>query len=138
MAYLFYKTSSLLSLEFYTYNYSSDSKEVITYFKTPLVDIMKYMLSRCSDLEYVDLSYFDTSIVEDMSFMFTECFNLTSVNLSSFTTPKLKTMEYMFYKCLNLSFINLENATDNGIVINNILTNSLLDMVFCINKDNAK
>ena len=38
MAYLFYKTSSLLSLEFYTYNYSSDSKEVITYFQTPLVD----------------------------------------------------------------------------------------------------
>ena len=99
---------------------------------------MKYMLAYCSDLEYVDLSYFDTSIVEDMSFMFTECFNLTSVNLSSFTIPEFKTMEYMFYKCLNLSFINLENATDNGIVINNILTNSLLNMVFCIIKDNAK
>ena len=138
MAYMFYKASSLKSLEFYTFNYSSDSKEVITYFQTPLVENMKYMFAYCSDLEYVDLSYFDTSNVEDMSFMFTECTILTSANLSSFTTPKLKTMEYMFYKCLNLSYINLANAIDTGIDTNNILTDSLLNMVFCINKDNAK
>ena len=145
MAYMFYKASSLISLNFFTYNiitnYNfssiSESYELMTYFNTSSVENMKYMFAYCRDLEYIDLSFFNTSRASDMSYMFSECTTLTSVNLSGFDTSNVITMEYMFYKCLNLSYINLFNAKDTDINTNNILTDSLLNMVFCIKENEA-
>ena len=141
MAYMFYKATSLKSLQFSRYEYSdiTNSTELIRYFNTSLVTNMKYMFAFCKKLEYIDLSFLDTSEVVDMSYMFAECPTLTSANLSSFNTLKVTTMESMFYRCLNLSYINLNISDDtHGINMNNILNDTLRNMVFCINKDNAK
>ena len=133
MAYMFYKDISLTSLIF-------SSSPTPPYLKTPELINMEYMFAYCSKLENIDLSYFDTHKVVDMSYMFTECANLTSVNLSNFDTNKVTSMDYMFYKCINLSYINMENSfdsPDNVISMNNILTDSLLNMIFCINRGKA-
>ena len=140
MAYMFYKATSLKSLQFSRYEYSdiTNSTELIRYFNTSLVTNMKYMFAFCKKLEYIDLSFLDTSEVVDMSYMFAECPTLTSANLSSFNTLKVTTMESMFYRCLNLSYINLNISDDtHGITMNNILDDTLRNMVFCINKDIA-
>ena len=146
MAYMFYKAISLTSLQLYTSTNSSPyeyPEEIFTYFKTNSLINMEYMFAYCSRLENIDLSFFDTSNVVDMSHMFEECTILTSVNLSNFDTIKVTSMDYMFYKCLNLSYINLEKAfapinnLNNHITMDNILTDSLLNMVFCINEDDA-
>ena len=139
MAYMFYKAISLTSLQLYKTNFTSldEFLEENTYFKTYSLINMEYMFAYCSRLENIDLSPFNTSNVIDMSHMFEECTVLTSVNLSNFTTYKVTTMDYMFYKCLNLSYINLNYAYDAHISMDNILTDSLLNMVFCINKSIA-
>ena len=138
-AYMFYKAKSLTSIQFQIYEQSDSINSTIqnSYFNTPSLENMRYMFAYCTYLEKVDLSHFNTEKVTDMSYMFAECSTITSVNLSSFDTSKVTNMESMFYRCLNLSYINMINASDSNIIINNFLTDSLYNMVFCINIEKA-
>ena len=131
-AYMFYKASSLISLKFLP------STGNIKYFDTSLVTNMRFMFGFCSNIEILDLSFFNTSKVLDMSYMFAECANLSSLDLSSFTTSNVKTMEGMFYNDLKLYYINLANIHDYYIEnIKNILENTPINGVFCINRANV-
>ena len=127
MAYMLYKASSLEYINFYI------SESPLIYFRTDSVENMRYMFAFCTNLKRVDLSYAKTPNLLDMSFMFTNCENLIHVNLSNFTASKVVSMEQLFYKCLNLSFIDMFSFNDNDIINkNNLLNESLINMVFCI------
>ena len=134
MEYMFYEDRSLNSLNFFL-----DENLNFTYFDTSLVTNMRYMFAYCSQLEALNLSFFDTKNVVDMSYMFKNCSNLTSVNLSTFDTDKIYSMEDMFSNCLNLLYINLLIDNDKNIAnMKNILEETPLNMVFCINENLAK
>ena len=131
MAYMFYKAQSLETINFY------DSDNSNTYsFTTESVENMRYMFAYCTNLKQVDLSKSKTPKLVDMSFMFTNCENLELVNLSNFTTSKVENMEEIFYKCSNLVYIDLNISDDSQLIYkNNLLNGTVLNMIFCIIKD---
>ena len=96
------------------------------------------MFSRCNLTESFDLYNFDTSSVISMSHMFEGCKSLKSINLSNFLTNNVENMDYMFANNNQLVYINLENMNNNNLKsIVNIFNESVENMVFCIDKQNA-
>ena len=86
MSYMFYKCSSLESLELSLWN-------------TTNVEDMFSMFYGCTNLKSLDLTSFDTSNVKDMSLMFANCEKLKSLNLSGWDTSNVKDMIGIFDSC---------------------------------------
>ena len=82
---MFYKCSSLTSLNFSNFN-------------TNNVKDMSYMFYNCSNLISLKLTNLDNNII-DMRCIFIDCTKLTSLNLSNFNTNNVKDMDNMFF-CL--------------------------------------
>ena len=86
MSYMFYKCSSLESLE-------------LPLWDTTNVEDMFSMFYGCTNLKSLDLTSFDTSNVKDMSLMFANCKNLESLDLSNWDTSNVKDMIGIFDSC---------------------------------------
>lgn len=86
MSYMFYKCSSLESLELSLWN-------------TTNVKDMFSMFYGCTNLKSLDLTSFDTSNVKHMSLMFANCEKLKSLNLSGWNTSNVKDMIGIFDSC---------------------------------------
>ena len=86
MSYMFFKCSSLESLELSLWN-------------TTNVKDMFSMFYGCTNLKSLDLTSFDTSNVKDMSLMFANCKNLESLDLSNWDTSNVKDMIGIFDSC---------------------------------------
>ena len=98
MSYMFYKCSSLESLELPLWN-------------TTNVEDMFSMFYGCTNLKSLDLTSFDTSNVKDMSLMFANCKNLESLDLSGWNTSNVVNMSGMFANCEKLKSLNLPAGT---------------------------
>ena len=92
MSYMFFKCSSLTSLD-------------VTYFNTANVTNIRYMFSKCSSLTSIDVTNFNTAEVTNMGYMFSWCSSLTSLYLANFNTEKVTNMESMFFFCKALTTI---------------------------------
>ena len=103
MSYMFYKCSSLKSIDLFSFNTSKAIN-------------MSYMFSGCSSLKVLDLNSFKTANVKDMSNLFSGCSSLESINISSFDTSKVKNMESMFSGCSNLISINLSSFNTKNVI----------------------
>ena len=104
MRYMFYKCSSLTSLD-------------VTHFNTEKVTGMNGMFSSCSSLTSLDVTHFNTANVTNMSKMFYICSKLTSLYLTNFNTEKVTDMSSMFYSCssltsLDVTHFNTANVTN--------------------------
>ena len=86
MSYMFFKCSSLESLELSLWN-------------TTNVKDMFSMFYGCTNLKSLDLTSFDTSNVKHMSLMFANCEKLKSLNLSGWNTSNVKDMIGIFDSC---------------------------------------
>ena len=88
------------------------------------VTTMEAMFSKCSELEYLDLTNCDTSNVTDMGFMFEECKKLKNIKgLNNFITNKVINLSAMFQECyvlehLDLSNFNTSNVNDMSYMFN--------------------
>ena len=132
MSSMFYKCSSLTSLDLSSFNTSNvtvmnsmfrDCSSLtsldLSNFNTSNVTDMSSMFRDCSSLTSLDLSSFNTSNVTGMGSMLDSCSSLTSLDLSNFDTANVTNMGNMFARCssltsLNLSNFNTSNVTDNG------------------------
>ena len=105
MRYMFYKCSSLTSLD-------------ISNLDTSNVTNMVHMFNGCTSLTSLDLSNFNTSKVTNVRYMFKDCSKLTSLNLSNFNTSNVTDMGSMFYNCTNLSKLDISNFDTKSIGTN--------------------
>ncbi len=96
MAYMFFKASSLTSLD-------------LSNFNTSRVINMKYMFALASSLTSLDLSNFNTSRVTNMYDMFAWASSLTSLDLSNFNTSRVTNMYGMFFEASSLTSLDLSN-----------------------------
>ena len=94
MRYMFYKCSSLASLD-------------LSSFDTQNVTDFNSMFEECTSLTSLDLSNFNTANVTDVNYMFSNCSGLTSLDISNFNTAKLTSMLYMFAGCSSLTSLDL-------------------------------
>ena len=101
-SFMFYKCSSLVSINFSSFNTSN-------------INNMEYMFYGCSSLKSIDLSSFDTNNVNNMRYMFGGCLSLKSLNLSSFITNKVKDMGNMFSECFDLKSIDLSSFNTSNV-----------------------
>ena len=106
MVYMFYRCSSLSSLD-------------VSHFNTANVTMMNGMFDGCSSLTSLDVSNFNTTNVKNMESMFAYCDNLTSLDVSNFNTANVISMFMMFYHdynltSLNVSGFNTEKVTGMG------------------------
>ncbi len=104
MSYMFFKCSSLTSLD-------------VTHFNTAKVTNMSYMFSSCVALTSLDVTKFNTANVTNMSGMFYSCKTLTSLDVSKFNTVNVTNMLQMFSGCskltsLDVSKFNTVNVTN--------------------------
>ena len=83
MSYMFFRCSSLTSLN-------------LSNFNTNNVTNMGCMFFKCSSLISLNLSNFNTNNVTNMSYMFSYFSSLTSLILSNFNTNNVTDMSYMF------------------------------------------
>ena len=96
MSYMFFKCSSLTSLD-------------VTHFNTAKVTNMNNMFSNCSSLTSLDVTYFNTANVTYMNNMFYSCSALTTIYASdNFVTDKVEYSYNMFYDCTSLKGTTLE------------------------------
>ena len=94
MRYMFYKCSSLASLD-------------LSSFDTQNVTDFNSMFEECTSLTSLDLSNFNTANVTDVNYMFSNCSGLTNLDISNFNTAKLTSMLYMFAGCSSLTSLDL-------------------------------
>ena len=97
MSYMFFKCSSLTSLD-------------VTHFNTAKVTNMNRLFSYCSSLTSLDVTHFNTAKVTNMNSMFDSCSSLTSLDVTYFNTANVTGMNNMFYSCSALTTIY---ASDN-------------------------
>ena len=97
MSYMFFKCSSLTSLD-------------VTHFNTAKVTNMNRLFSYCSSLTSLDVTHFNTAKVTNMNNMFSNCSSLTSLDVTYFNTANVTYMNNMFYSCSALTTIY---ASDN-------------------------
>ena len=153
-SYMFYKCSSLKSIDLSAFNTSnvnnmsnmfcncSSLKYIDLFsFNTTNVSDMSFMFCNCSSLKSIDLSSFNTSKVNNMSFMFNWCSTLKKIDLSSFDTTNVNNMSFMFYKCSSLKSIdfssfNTSNVNDMSYMLDNC--SSLKKENIIINKKDEK
>ena len=96
MSYMFFKCSSLTSLD-------------VTHFNTAKVTNMNRLFSYCSSLTSLDVTYFNTANVTGMNNMFYSCSALTTIYASdNFVTDKVEYSYNMFYDCTSLKGTTLE------------------------------
>ena len=96
MSYMFFKCSSLTSLD-------------VTHFNTAKVTNMNSMFDSCSSLTSLDVTYFNTANVTGMNNMFYSCSALTTIYASdNFVTDKVEYSYNMFYDCTSLKGTTLE------------------------------
>ena len=96
MSYMFFKCSSLTSLD-------------VTHFNTEKVTDMNSMFDSCSSLTSLDVTYFNTANVTGMNNMFYSCSALTTIYASdNFVTDKVEYSYNMFYDCTSLKGTTLE------------------------------
>ena len=96
MSYMFFKCSSLTSLD-------------VTHFNTAKVTNMNNMFSNCSSLTSLDVTYFNTANVTYMNNMFYSCSALTTIYASdNYVTDKVEYSYNMFYDCTSLKGTTLE------------------------------
>ena len=96
MSYMFYRCSSLTSLD-------------VTHFNTANVTDMHCMFEDCSSLTSLDVTHFNTAKVTDMESMFSSCSSLTSLDVSHFNTANVTNMSYMFSNCVALTSLDVTN-----------------------------
>ena len=121
MSFMFHGCISLKSIKF------GDN------FITSNVQKMDYMFYNCYNLVSLDLKSFDTGNVVNMNSMFYNAKALISLNLFSFDTKKVTNMKYMFYGCTSLIYINLIKFNDMQASVDNIFSNKLNNLIYCIN-----
>ena len=97
MSYMFFKCSSLTSLD-------------VTHFNTAKVTNMNRLFSYCSSLTSLDVTHFNTAKVTNMNRLFSYCSSLTSLDVTYFNTANVTGMNNMFYSCSALTTIY---ASDN-------------------------
>ena len=97
MSYMFFKCSSLTSLD-------------VTHFNTAKVTNMNRLFAYCSSLTSLDVTHFNTAKVTNMNSMFDSCSSLTSLDVTYFNTANVTGMNNMFYSCSALTTIY---ASDN-------------------------
>ena len=102
-SYMFYKCSSLKSIDLSSFNTSN-------------VTDMGYMFSNCSSLESINLSSLNTTNVTDMSCLFSNCSSLKLVDLSSFNTTHVTDMRNIFYQCSSLKSIDLSSFNTTNVI----------------------
>ena len=144
---MFYRCSSLTSLDVSTFNTSnvndmemmfSDCSKLtflnVSNFNTSKVTSMSSMFSGCSSLTSLDVSNFSTSNVTDMSYMFESCSNLISLDLSNFKTNSVTKMRSMFAYCSKLRFLNLINFYTDPIMSEIDMNSAFFfcDCLYCI------
>ena len=148
---MFYKCSSLISLDLSSFNTSkvtlfadggsnggmfsncsSLTSLDLSSFNTSSVTYMCYMFCKCSSLTSLDLSSFNVSKVTSMGSMFSECSSLTNLDLSSFDTSKVMNMSSMFRSVgisdLDLSSFNTSSVTDMRYMFYNCSSLTSLDL----------
>ena len=107
-------------------------------FNTEKVEDMSGMFNGCSQLKYINFKNVNTSGVKNMEYMFYNT-PLTSLDLSNFNTSLVNKMNYMFYKTNSLKYINLISFEEKeGVEINDIFSNNINNLIYCINKGKAK
>ena len=122
MGYMFYKCSSLTSLDVSLFNTDKveDMSHMfgdclgltsldVSHFNTDKVWNMSYMFGNCSSLTFLDVSHFNTENVIHIWSMFQDCSGLTSLDVSNFHTEKATKMGSMFNNCSRLTSINLSS-----------------------------
>ena len=119
-SYMFYKCSSLISIDLSSFNAIN-------------VNNMSGMFYKCSSLKSIDLSSFNTTNVKDMSFMFCDCLSLKSIDLFSFNTTNVINMMWMFYRCyslksIDLSLFNTINVNDMSAMFSNCFSLKSIDL----------
>ncbi|MBR4814195.1 MAG: BspA family leucine-rich repeat surface protein, partial [Paludibacteraceae bacterium] len=92
MSYVFYRCSSLESLDLSSFNTSN-------------VETMKFMFGGCYALKSVDVSSFSTPKVKDISSMFHSCRRIETLDLTSFITTSVTDMRAAFQGCSALTTI---------------------------------
>ena len=122
MRYMFYKCSSLASLDLSNF----DTQNVTTMdsmfwgcsnlnsldlssFNTQSVTNMHSIFLSCSSITSLDISKFNTQNVTNMSGMFSNCSGLTSLDVRNFNTQNVTDMSYMFSKCSSLASLDVSN-----------------------------
>lgn len=117
---MFYDCSSLVTLDFSTFNTanvrnmggmfwgcSSLTSLNISSFNTANVTNFENMFHDCSKLQALNLSNFNTSKATSMFNMFMDCSSLTELDLSSFHTSLVGSFARMFYGCSSLTSVNV-------------------------------
>ena len=109
-----------------------------SHFNSSFVIQMADMFGGCSSLTYLNFTNFDTSKAIRMHYMFNGCTSLLSLDLSNFNTSLVANMEKMFYNCINLQYINLSNFEQkNGLVFPNIFYGIPKNVIVCIKENKA-
>ena len=104
---MFYKCSSLISID-------------LSHFNTENITDMRLMFFQCKLLRNINLSNINTPNLIYMNGIFSFCYSLRSLDLSNFNTENVKYMNGLFNSDISLENVNL----------NNINTINTIDMSF--------
>jgi len=120
MSYMFFKCSSLTSLD-------------VTHFNTAKVTNMNRLFSYCSSLTSLDVTHFNTANVTNMNNMFDSCSSLTSLDVTYFNTENVTKIYSMFYSCssltsLDVTHFNTAKVTNMISMFNNCSSLTSLDV----------
>ena len=102
-SYMFYKCSSLTSLD-------------VSNFNTANVTNMSYMFYGCSNLTSLDAGGINTTNVTNMSYMFYGCSKLESLDVGGINTANVTNMSYMFYGCSKLESLDVSGFNTEKVV----------------------
>lgn len=108
MSYMFYKCSSLTSLDLSGWDVSK-------------VTTMAHMFQTCSKLEEIDLTGWDVSKVTDLSSLFKDCTVLSAVDLSGWDVSGVTSLSQMFMQCRSLTALDLSGWDVSRVQITNYM-----------------
>ena len=94
--YMFYKCSSLISID-------------LSHFNTENITDMRLMFFQCKLLRNINLSNINTQNLIYMSGIFSFCYSLKNLDLSNFNTENVKDMNGLFIRDISLESVNLRN-----------------------------
>jgi surface protein len=107
-------------------------------FKTDNTKNIDYMFENCKSLKFLNLSSFKTSSINLMQNMFYGCSSLETLDISSFDTSSVTRISEMFYECNSLNSLILSDSFNKFNTINEIISNSCIDIIVKNNKNNNK
>ena len=106
---IFFKTSSLTSLEGFFEGASNIVSVDFSNFDSSSVNSFKSLFKGCSALQSVNLQKSDTSSITTMENMFQNCESLVSIDLSIINTKSLTNIGNLFNGCKSLLLIEFPN-----------------------------